>query len=143
MIAIVDASVGAKWLFPDEEHADRALDLLQTVIGGAVRFHVPPLFHAEVANVVRQRMRREGLPLREAAALLDRLLALPVRVVVPDGLFPLALVIADRYALPAIYDAFYLALAELGDCDLWTDDRRLLRQVDGRFSALRWIGDHP
>ncbi|MBA3416817.1 MAG: hypothetical protein H0U10_16475 [Chloroflexia bacterium] len=31
---------------------------------------------------------------------------------------------------------------EIADCDLWTDDRRLVRQVGDQFPALRWIGDY-
>jgi predicted nucleic acid-binding protein len=141
VIAVVDASVGAKWLFPTEERADVALDLLQDCLIGTIRLQVPPLFRAEVGNVVRQRMRREGVSLGDAEWLIDRLLGLPVTIAEPDGLVKRALVLATQYDLPAIYDAHYLALAEFAGCDLWTDDRRLLRHVDGGFPALRWIGE--
>lgn len=103
MIAVVDASVGAKWLFPAEDRADSALALLQAALDGHVRLHVPPLFLAEVANVVRQRMRREAVPLDRAMALLDRLLGLPLYVDAPDDIVRLALPVADRHGLPAIY----------------------------------------
>lgn len=142
MIVVVDASVGAKWLFPSEEYGDRAADLLGAAFAQDLRLHVPPLFQAEVANVVRQRMRRDGLPLADATALVARLLVLPVTVTLPDGLVPHALALAEQFALPAIYDAFYLALADLGGGELWTDDRRLLRQVGGDFHGLRWIGEY-
>ena len=142
MIAVVDASVGAKWLFPDEERSHLARELLRRSLLGDVRLHAPPLFQAEVANVVRQRMRRSDVTLERAEALLDRLLAFPISVGTPDGLIKRALRLTERFGLPAIYDAHYLALAEIAGCDVWTDDRRLLRQVSDAFPALRWIGDY-
>jgi predicted nucleic acid-binding protein len=41
-------------------------------------------------------------------------------------------------ALPAAYDAHYLALAEREQCEFWTADTRFLRAIDGK---LPWV--HP
>ena len=91
---VVDASVGAKWLFPTEVRADVALDLLQDCLSGAIRLQVPPWFQAEVGNVVRRRMRRKEMSLSDAEWLLDRLPGLPVTIAEPDGLVKRALVLA-------------------------------------------------
>jgi predicted nucleic acid-binding protein len=53
----------------------------------------------------------------------------------------LALDFADTYGLPAAYDAHYLALADLLDCEFWTDDRRLLQRVGRDLPFVRWLGD--
>jgi predicted nucleic acid-binding protein len=53
-----------------------------------------------------------------------------------------ALVLAERFNLSAIYDAYYLALADLHGCPLWTDDRRLIRAVGAAGPDLRWIGGY-
>jgi predicted nucleic acid-binding protein len=59
----------------------------------------------------------------------------------PSALYRQALVIADTHQLPAVYDAHYVALAQFLGCALWTDDRRLLRLLDGQLPFVRWIGD--
>lgn len=55
MIVVVDASVAIKWFVsvkPDEEHADRALRILEQTVGGSVRMVQPPHFIAEVTAVL-------------------------------------------------------------------------------------------
>ncbi len=47
-----------------------------------------------------------------------------------------ALKIAQRYNLPATYDAHYLALAERLGIEFWTADRRLFNAVR---SSLSWV----
>ncbi len=44
--------------------------------------------------------------------------------------------IAQRYALPATYDAHYLALAKRFNIELWTSDKHLFNAVQ---SALDWV----
>lgn len=43
---------------------------------------------------------------------------------------------ADKFSLPAVYDAHYLALAELLEGEFWTADGRLARTVQ---SSLPWV----
>lgn len=107
----------------------------------------PPLLPIEVTNAVRKRVRRSQLSPSQGTAHLDRFLSLGVAIL-PDGgeqqraHHHRALAVAIEFDLPAAYDAHYIALAETLDCDLWTDDRRLLRQLNGRLSFVRWIGDY-
>jgi predicted nucleic acid-binding protein len=44
--------------------------------------------------------------------------------------------LADRFALPAAYDAHYLALADWLGGEFWTADRRLAKAVG---EALPWV----
>lgn len=142
----VDASVSAKWIFV-EEHSGQARALLSDTVRAGGRLVAPHLLPAETANVIRQRMRREGLRIQEASGRLDEFLVLPVTVSPASSsarrrLNRSALVLADRFGLPAIYDAYYLALAEMLDCPIWTADARLLRLVGAEFPRLRFIGDY-
>ena len=55
VILVVDASVAVRWFVsvkPDEEHADRALWILEQTVGSAARMIQPPHFIAEVAAVL-------------------------------------------------------------------------------------------
>ena len=138
---VVDASIAAKCLFP-EEHTEQAVDLVDATLAAGERIVAPPLLWIEVANILRQRMRRAGLTLAQALDLFDRFQEIPINSQSPSGLSRRALVLADRYQLAAVYDAHYVALAEMIGADVWTDDQRLLRAVRNKVPAVRWIGDY-
>lgn len=138
---VVDASIAAKWLFP-EEHSDKALALVEEALTLGQRIVAPPLLWIEVANILRQRMRSAGLTLAQALGLYDRFQEIPIKGQSPSELSRLALVMADRYRLPAVYDAHYVALAETLGFDLWTDDQRLLRALGHKLPLVKWIGDY-
>ena len=42
---------------------------------------------------------------------------------------------------PRLYDAFYVALADIEGCELWTADRRLTNLVQPRFPQVHWLGE--
>ena len=139
----VDASVVIKWIV-DEERSDRARALYRTTVQTGESIVAPTLLPLEITNILRQQMRASGgLSLALATALLDYFISLPVNTGNPAGLHRRALALADAHGLPAAYDAHYLALAEHFNCDLWTDDQRLLRQIGTNLPFVRWIGDYP
>jgi predicted nucleic acid-binding protein len=137
----VDASVAAKWSFV-EEYSSQARTLLRFALEQQEPIIGPPLLPSEVTNVIRQRLRQGQLSLAEARAMLAQFLAIPLSLQAPATLYDRALVLADQYDLPAIYDAHYVALAELLDATLWTADQRLLRALGGRLPFVRRIADY-
>ncbi|HEY7060489.1 MAG TPA: type II toxin-antitoxin system VapC family toxin [Chloroflexota bacterium] len=137
----IDASVAAKWIL-DEEHSETARSLHDTCVRTGELIVAPPFLPIEVTNILRQRMRREGLLLAEAIRLIEQFLQFPVNLTTVPGLYQQALALADAYALPAAYDAHYAALAQSLRCNLWTDDQRLLGLLAGRLAFVRWIGDY-
>jgi predicted nucleic acid-binding protein len=136
-----DSSVAAKWSFV-EEHSLQARALLRDALAQQDPIVAPPLLPSEVANVIRQRLRQGQVRLDEARALLAQFLALPISLQAPETLYERALVLADEHNLPAVYDAHYVALAELLGATLWTADRRLLRALGGRLPFVRWIAEY-
>lgn len=136
-----DASVAAKWSFV-EEYSGEARALLRDALAQQEPIVAPPLLPSEVANIIRQRMRQGQVQLDEARALLAQFLALPISLQTPQTLYDQSLVLADQHNLPAVYDAHYVALAELLGATLWTADQRLLRALGGRLPFVRWIGDY-
>jgi predicted nucleic acid-binding protein len=73
---------------------------------------------------------------------LIQFLAFPVVLQSSPSLHEHALSLTAKFDLSAGYDAHYLALAEQLECAFWTDDRRLLRQLNGKVPYVNWIGDY-
>ena len=125
---IVDASVAVKWML------DEAGDLeARAIIERRVPLIAPELIVAEVTNVAWKRHVKGDIPLRQA-----RLIAAEVPRVFAQlfALRPLrgrALAIALELR-HAVYDCFYLALAEERDATMVTADRRLV----ARLAGSRW-----
>lgn len=138
----VDASVSAKWIFV-EEYTAKARALANDARRAREALVAPPVLRGELCNIIRQKMRRSGLSIEEARERLRLFQTYPVLIAETPRLYDTALVIADRYNLPAAYDAIYVALAQLRGEDLWTDDRRLLNTLGGRLPFVKWIGDYP
>lgn len=136
----VDASVAAKWIFP-EEHSERASGLLRKALDEGESVIAPPLLPVEVSNIIRQRMRRGILDREGARTILSQFLDIPIALQAPQTLHERALLIAVDHELPAVYDAHYIALAELFGATLWSADQRLIRTLNGRLPFVRSIAD--
>jgi predicted nucleic acid-binding protein len=96
----------------------------------------PTLLYYEVANAL-YRYRKLGIldssAVREA---LEAAFALPIELYGGQALHRRAVEWADRFSLPAAYDAHYLALAEQLGGELWTADGRLARALR---PAVPWV----
>jgi predicted nucleic acid-binding protein len=96
----------------------------------------PTLLRYEVTNALYS-YQKQGLLSEEIVRIgLNAALALPIHLHGDADLHRRALALAERFALPAAYDAHYLAVAEQLDAELWTTDRRLARSIE---SALSWV----
>lgn len=52
-----------------------------------------------------------------------------------------ALEIAAQFNLKWIYDAFYVALADIVGCEMWTADATLYRTVHPAFSKIHLLSE--
>lgn len=138
--AILDASVVVQLLFP-ERNSTKARMLIEDAIRGSVGLFGPPILTSEIVNVIRQRMRRERLPISRGIGLLHTYFNYSVAILEPANFYQRTLETAERYGISA-FDAQYVALASMRGIDLWTDDERLLRALGGRVPEARWIGDY-
>ena len=138
---VLDASVAVK-LILTEAYSNRVIALLTSTVQAGEPIIAPTLLPYEVANILRQRMVRQGLTLPLADQLMADFLTFPIALQTSPTMHQRALAIADSYGMPAAYDAHYIALAEEQGADLWTDDQRLLRALAGRVPSVRWIGNY-
>ena len=123
---VLDTSVVAKWFF-DEERTDRAVALLEDLLAGDARVHVPSSLFYELANVVWSR-RGPTLTERQALEVWAELTTLPLSVNDESAVLPEALTFAFQHGV-TVYDAVFVVLARQVGCDLVTDDRTLWKQV--------------
>ena len=96
----------------------------------------PFLLHYEVTNMLYRYYAKGWLSQETALFALQSAFTLPITFYQDELLHQQACVIADRFALPAAYDAHYLALAQRFDADFWTADRRLFLAV---HESLPWV----
>lgn len=136
----VDASLVLAWLLP-EELSDAAFALRQRWDAQEIELIAPPLLNVEVPSVLRQAAYRGRITLDEADEALGAFLEMGIRLRQPEGLLPQAWALAKALNAPRLYDMFYLALAEMEGCQLWTADRRLWNLVVGRSGLVKWVGD--
>jgi predicted nucleic acid-binding protein len=139
-VIIVDANVAFKWLV-EEPYSRQARRLRAEALDAGQMIAAPPLILYEITNILRQRIRRGTLSLEDADQLLLNFLQIPLDLVAPGGIHQRALALADLFRLPAAYDAHYIALAEMLDCDFWTADERLINSLRGGVPFVKWIGD--
>jgi predicted nucleic acid-binding protein len=96
----------------------------------------PTLLRYEVINAL-YRYQKQGLLSEDIIRIaLKAALTLPIQLHGETDLHRRAIVLAERFALPAAYDAYYLAVAEQLDAELWTADQCLARAVE---AALSWV----
>lgn len=84
--------------------------------------------------------RRERLPMEELEETLADMLAIGVKLLLPDIYKTLRL--SASYQVAA-YDAAYLALAEELGLELWVGDRRFYDTISSIKPEVKWIGDYP
>lgn len=135
---VVDASLTFKWLVAEED-SERATALLRLWARDGKRLAAPHLLPAEVTNALHRKVVQSQLERGQAARLVERMKSLPFELHDPPGLHMRALELASQLGQGAVYDAHYLALAELLACEYWTADERFRRAASTVFDEVHSI----
>ena len=137
----VDANVFVKVLV-QEEHSDLARRHWERwTIAEGRRVIVPTLFPYEVVAVLRRKVYQGQLAPQDGSDAVDILLDANLELVTASELHSRAWELAQRLQRPTVYDAHYLALAEMERCEFWTADGRLYHSVKDHFPLIRWLGE--
>ena len=134
----MDASLATKWLLAEVD-TDKADELALLWARTGVRPVAPYLLPIEVANVMLQRVRRGQISLESAGRRIVRLFDSGLELTQPAELHFRAIELASSLQQGAVYDAHYLALAEMLDCDLWTADERFYSSVRSTYRQVRLL----
>jgi predicted nucleic acid-binding protein len=136
---VIDASVILKWYLPDEEFAQKALNILGGHVSGDIALYAPTILPYEILNalIVAERMGRVNEEVTKNA--FNAFLDLEINFLNPfldyRGILSLA-----RSFDRSVYDASYLAVANKRDTDFVTGDRRLFNAVRKELKSVKWIG---
>ena len=137
---VVDASVAAKWFLPakGEPLTDEAFHLFRRYALGEIRFVVPDLFWAELANVLWKAIRRGRCSNAAAETALASLGECKLPTISSLTLLDAAFRIATAFDR-TVYDSLYVALAVHSKAQLITADERLANSLAAHF-PVRWLG---
>jgi predicted nucleic acid-binding protein len=130
-MTVVDASVAVRWLFQLD-----AQDAADALIRSNDNLIAPDLVLAEVTSAAWKLVTFEKLPAESVAAVLRGAPRVFDEIVPSALLFDHALAIAIELR-HAVYDCFYLALAEQRDSQMVTFDERLVTRCSGTAFAKR------
>lgn len=124
MTLVLDASMAVAWLFDDEHTGGTAEALRRVVAEGAI---VPSLWRLEVANLLRNAMRRGRCDEEYVDRSLDRLWRLPITVdsETDAAAWGATRALARELGL-TLYDAAYLEVAKRLGLTLASCDQALL-----------------
>ncbi|MCB0113501.1 MAG: type II toxin-antitoxin system VapC family toxin [Caldilineaceae bacterium] len=98
-------------------------------------FIAPSILYYEVGNALYQYYRNSIITHETLTAAQRAAMQLGIRLYADAGVHQRALDLCIEFALPAIYDAHYLAIAERFGAELWTADQRFQRKV----ATLPWV----
>lgn len=125
---------------PDSERADALFAAWKAEDRQMI---APPFFAAEVDSVLRQKvMLRHELTEELADACFAAASQVPVETLTVPGQRERAWALARDLGMPHVYDATYLALAELAGCEFWTADAALYRLVKDKLPYVRLLSEH-
>jgi predicted nucleic acid-binding protein len=133
----VDASFVARLFLGTDD--DRAWQLLTGWNEDGTVVWAPSLLVYELTNIFYRYHRAGYLSLATAELVLEAAIELPVRLESHETLTKNALRLASTLRLSATYDAYYLALADRLEAQLWTADARLHRMIGDQGLAVSLV----
>ncbi|HKS81956.1 MAG TPA: type II toxin-antitoxin system VapC family toxin [Candidatus Acidoferrales bacterium] len=137
---VLDASVAAKWLLPParEPLAAEAAALLDRYRAGSVRFLVPDLFWAELANVLWKSVRQGRISAAIARRAIQSFVESPFPSFPSLPLMEAAFGLATNFGCSP-YDGLCLALAMTSGTQFLTADEKLAHAL-AAYLPVKWLG---
>ena len=142
MEVCVDASLAIK-VVVTEAGSDKADALFEQWASEETQLIAPVFFEIETDSILRQKasLRRE-LTADQAQLAFASLRALPIKTKHSAEQRERAWEIAREFQFPTVYDATYLALAELRRCEFWTADEKLFKASEKQINFVQWLGNY-
>ncbi|BAY70731.1 type II toxin-antitoxin system VapC family toxin [Anabaena sp. FACHB-709] len=139
-VLCLDTSVWIPYLVP-EVYQSQAVTLVTEALSLNIRLVAPAFAWAEVGSVLRKKTRMGVITAEEALGFFEDFCELPIDYIEEEAIRLRSWEIAEQYGLLTLYDAAFLACAEMTSAEFWTADAALVKQVIPRPSYLREIGE--
>lgn len=136
----VDASLVVKWLLP-EEGSQEALSLYEDWKKKGVALIAPSLIDYEVANAIRQKVRRGLLRPERLYSVIDFYGRTGLLLFHLTGLVDQAVSLSASLDQATVYDVAYLLTAKQQGADFVTADEAFCRQVQPLYSFVQYFRD--
>jgi predicted nucleic acid-binding protein len=124
----IDTSVWIPYLLP-ETLQPQARNLITPLLTSNQRLVAPAFAWTEVGSVLRKKVRLGVITAAEAAGFYDDFCQMPIDYLDSDRIRTKTYEIAEQFSLATLYDAAFLAVAELESAEFWTADRSLLNTL--------------
>ncbi|EDX78072.1 hypothetical protein MC7420_7810 [Coleofasciculus chthonoplastes PCC 7420] len=93
------------------------------------RLVAPAFAWAEVGSVLRKKVRLGAITISQAAGFYDDFCQMPVEYLDSNAIRAKTWALAQQFSLATLYDAAFLAVAELESAEFWTADQSLLNTL--------------
>lgn len=140
MLLVIDSSVIAKWLFPEPLQL-QARAVCQDWESSRVELIAPNLMFVEVGNIIWKKQRLGLITPEEATSSIFDLLDLEIPTVESQVILAEAYSLAERFDR-TVYDALYLALAQVNSASIITADLRLYNAVASKLDCVKYLGNY-
>ncbi len=132
MRIVLDASVGLKWVLPEQD-SQKALALRADYQNHVHELISPDAFPLECAHTLTKKQRQGQISTAEPLWL-DVMTACP-QLFLSLPLMQMAIRIAS-WARIAVYDCLYVALADREGCQFVTADQRLIQSLQAAYPCI-------
>jgi predicted nucleic acid-binding protein len=139
VIKCIDTSVWIPYLVP-ESLQSQARNLITPLLAANVRLVAPAFTWAEVGSVLRKKVRLGLITATEVVGFYDDFCQMPVDYLDSDAIRVKTWEIAEKFSLATLYDAAFLAVAELESAEFWTADQSLLNTLKPCPAYVKKLG---
>ena len=137
---VLDASVILKWYLADEEYSQKALGLLYQYISNELDILAPALLEYEVVNGLLIAQKRGRIKEEKIVTAIEGFIDLEIKLKNLSHFHP-RIIHYCRVYHRSVYDASYLAIADVEGITMITSDEGLYNTIKKDLKWVKWLGD--
>ncbi len=141
-LVVIDASVLAGWLLPDEESCPGCERLMSDFEAKRVALAAPPLLKHELMKALSVAVKRRRISSEDAVLAWNAFMELGILFEDPDQMGASVMTLSSLPGVTA-YDASYVTLADCLGCPFYTLDKKLVAALRPHTDCVRLVSEYP
>lgn len=137
---VLDASVILKWYLTDEEDGQKALGLLYQYVSNELEILAPSLLEYEVVNGLFVAQKRGRIKEEKLLTAIEGFIDLEIKLKNLSH-FQSKMMHYCKVYHRSVYDASYLAIADVEGITMITSDEGLYNAIKKDLEWVKWLGD--